>query len=129
MSAFTITTQAEGNLTSDPVLRTTSDGTPVANMRLAVTRQVKTAEGEFVDKTEYINVVAWRSLATNAVNSLSKGDRVVVVGDLRANNWEQKDGTTRYDNEIHATMLGTSLRWAMASPVKAKDMAEVPADA
>lgn len=127
MSAFTINTQAEGNLTADPVLRNTSDGTPVANMRLAVTRSVKVGDGEFVDKTEYINVVAWRSLAVNAVNSLSKGDRVIVVGTLRANNWEQQDGTTRYDTEIHADMLGASLRWALASPVKAKDMAEVPA--
>ena len=124
MSAFSITTQAEGNLTDDPVLRETSDGTPVANMRVAVNRRVQDSEGEYQDKTEYINLVAWRTIATNAANSLSKGDRVVFAGDLRANNYTDKDGNKRYTQEVHVTSLGVSLRWAMAAPVKEKDMAE-----
>lgn len=127
MSAFTIQTQGEGNLTADPVLRTTSDGTPVANLRVAVNRRVPIGDGEYADKTEYINLVAWRSIATNAANSLSKGDRVVFAGDLRANNYKDSDGNMRYTTECHITSLGVSLRWAMAAPVKESEKAEVPA--
>lgn len=126
MSAFTIQTNGEGNLTADPVLRETSDKTPVCNMRVAVSRSVPDAEGGFVDKTEFINLVAWRSHATNAAGSLKKGDRIVFAGDLRANDYTDKDGVKRYTSEVHLTMLGTSLRWALAAPVKQKDMAQVP---
>ena len=124
MSAFTINTQGEGNLTAEPVLRETSDGTPVANMRVAVNRRVPIGDGEYADKTEYINLVAWRTLATNAANSLSKGDRVVFTGDLRANNYKDNEGNMRYTQEVHVSSLGVSLRWALAAPVKEKDMAE-----
>src|SRR5210317_994105 len=59
MSAFTINSQFEGNL--------------VANFRVAVTSRVRAGNGEFMDSTEYMNVVAWRGLAENAAASLHKG--------------------------------------------------------
>lgn len=124
MSAITST--CEGNLTADPVLRTTNSGLPVANFRIAVSRRQRVSSGEYVETTEYINVVAWRNLATNLVNSVSKGDRVIVSGDLRQRQWEDRDGNKRYTTEIQAEMVGVSLRFHIAGPVKASEVASMP---
>lgn len=122
MSAFTISTTCEGNLTADPVLRETSDGKAVANFRIAVTSRKRVGNDDFVDHTEYINVVAWRDLATNTAASLHKGDRVIVSGDLRQRSFEGQDGDTRYVTEVTASMVGVSLRWHVVAGVeKAKD--------
>lgn len=118
MSAFTINTTCEGNLTDDPVLRETSDGTAVANFRMAVTTRHRVGDGEYADRTEYINVVAWRDLATNAAASLHKGDRVIVSGDLRNRSFEGRDGNMRYVSEITAQNLGVSLRWHVVAGVE-----------
>ena len=130
MSAFTITTTCEGNLVKDPVLRETSGGKPVANMRIAVTSRVRVGANDFVDKTEYINVVAWGSQAVNASASLHQGDRVVVSGDLKQRSFTGKDGNDRYVTEIHTSMIGVSLRWHVVAGIeKANEaLASAPAD-
>jgi len=116
MSAFTIQTTAEGNLVADPVLRTTNSGLEVANFRIAVTtRSMK--NGQEMEHTEYINVVAWNSLGVNSNASLSKGDRVIVSGDLRNRSFEGKDGDTRYVTEIVAQSVGVSLRWSVVAGI------------
>lgn len=116
MSAFTITTTAEGNLVADPVLRTTNSGLEVANFRIAVTTR-SNKNGQEMEHTEFINVVAWNSLGVNAAASLHKGDRVIVSGDLRNRSFEGKDGDTRYVSEIVAQSLGVSLRWHVVAGV------------
>ena len=118
MSAFTITTTCEGNLVADPELRETSTGLPVANFRVAVTSRKRVGPNDFVDQTEYINVVAWRDLAVNVANSLGKGDRVVVHGDLKQRSYTGKDGNERYVTEIHASMIGASLRWHVVAGIE-----------
>lgn len=121
MSAFTINTTAEGNLVADPVLRTTNSGLEVCNFRIAVTTR-SMRNGQEMEHTEYINVVAWNSLGVNANASLSKGDRVIVQGDLRNRTFEGKDGNTIPVTEIVAQSVGVSLRWHVVAGVeKAKD--------
>lgn len=117
MSAFTIQTSTEGNLVADPVLRTTNSGLEVCNFRIAVTSRTM-RNGQEHEHTEYINVVAWNQLGTNAAASLKKGMRVIVGGDLRNRSFEGKDGETRYVSEIVAASLGVSLRWSVVAGVE-----------
>lgn len=119
MSAFTINSNFEGNLVADPELRETNrDGIPVCNFRVAVTSRVRAGNGEFVDSTEYMNVVAWRGLAENAAASLHKGTRVIVNGQVKNRSYEDKDGNMRYITEVHADSLGVSLRWHVAAGIE-----------
>ena len=67
-----------GNLVDDPELRFTNNGTPVSNLRVAVTQRVL-EDGAWRDgQTSFFRVNAWRETATHLAESLHKGDRVVV---------------------------------------------------
>jgi single-strand DNA-binding protein len=77
-----------GNLTDDPELRFTPAGTAVANFRLAVTARVRDGETWRDGDTSFFRVNVWRQLAEHAADSLSKGDRAVVIGRLRSRSWE-----------------------------------------
>ena len=108
-----------GNLTDDPELRFTQSGVPVANFRVAVTPRVPDGKGGFQDgETSFFRVTAWRSLAENIADSLSKGARVVVQGRLRTSSWETPEGEKRTSVEIQADEVAPSLRFATAKPAK-----------
>lgn len=108
-----------GNLTEDPELRYTPNGAAVANLRVAVNRRTPDGSGGWKDaETSFFRVNAWRSLAENAAESLTRGSRVVVVGRLRSRSWENQEGETRSAVEIEADELGPSLRWATAKVEK-----------
>ena len=104
-----------GNLVDDPELRYTPNGAAVANFRVAVNRRFQDQSGQWKDgETSYFRVNAWRTLAENVAESLTKGSRVVVVGRLRSRSWETPEGETRSAVEIEADEVGPSLRWATA---------------
>jgi single-strand DNA-binding protein len=115
------TTIITGNLTDDPELRYTPNGTAVASLRVAVTARVKDGEGWKDGDTSFFRVNVWRQLAENAADSLSKGDRVIVTGRLKARSWETPEGDKRSTVEIEADELGPSLRWATAKPQRASN--------
>jgi single-strand DNA-binding protein len=64
-------------------------------------------------------VIVWRDQAEHAVESLSRGSRVVVVGRLQQRSWIDQDGSARQVVEIVAEELGPSLRWATATTTRA----------
>ncbi len=100
-----------GNLGSDPEIRYTADGTPVANFRIATTEKWKSQQGEKVERTEWHRIVAWKRLAEICGEYLSKGKQVYVEGRLRTRSWEDKDGNKRWTTEIEALnlqMLGSA---------------------
>ena len=103
-----------GNLTDDPELTSTSGGTEVANFRLAVTPRVKDGNSWKDGDTSFFRITAWRDLATHLCDSLSKGDRVIVLGQLRMRSWETPEGDKRSVTEIEADEVGASLKWATA---------------
>lgn len=105
-----------GNLTEDPELRYTPNGAAVVNFRVAVNRRIKDeATGQWKDgDASYFTVNAWRGLAENVAESLSRGTRVVVVGSLRMRSYETRDGEKRTVFEIEADEVAPSLRWAKA---------------
>jgi single-strand DNA-binding protein len=105
-----------GNLTDDPEVRFTPNGTQVGNFRLAVTPRVREGEGWKDGDTSFFRINCWRDLAAHAAESLSKGDRVLVMGRLKARSWETPEGERRSVVEVEAEELGPSLRWATAKP-------------
>jgi single-strand DNA-binding protein len=108
-----------GNLTADPELKFTPNGAAVANFRVAVTARVRDGNTWRDGDTSFYRVTAWRDLATNLTDSLSKGDRVLVVGQLRMRSWETPEGEQRSVIEVTADEVGPSLRWATAKPERA----------
>src|SRR5215213_11025148 len=104
-----------GNLTDDPELRYTANGAAVANFRVAYSTRIRDAAGNWTDgDTSFFTVNAWRTLAENAAESLTRGTRVVVTGRLQMRSWETQEGDKRTVVEIEADELGPSLRWATA---------------
>lgn len=92
-----------GNLTRDPELRSTPNGTPVCGMRVAVnSRRKDGASGEWVDKPNYFDVTVWGAQGENCANYLSKGRPVAVDGRLDWREWEDKSGNKRQSVEIIA---------------------------
>jgi len=103
-----------GNLVDDPELRFTHNGTPVSNLRVAVTQRVL-EDGAWRDgQTSFFRVNAWRENAAHLAESLRKGDRVVVLGRLRQRSWETPEGERRSVAEIEADEVAASLKWATA---------------
>ena len=103
-----------GNLVDDPELRFTNNGTPVSNLRLAVTQRVLEGGAWRDGQTSFFRVNAWRETAIHLAESLHKGDRVVVLGRLRQRSWETPDGERRSVAEIEADEVAASLKWATA---------------
>jgi single-strand DNA-binding protein len=114
-----------GNLTDDPEVRLTPQGTTVASFRLAVTPRVKDDDGWKDGDTSFFRINAWRDLAEHVTDSLSKGDRALVLGRLKARSWEDKNtGERRSTVEVEAEEVGPSLKWATASPQRANGTAK-----
>lgn len=89
-----------GNLTADPVLRATPNGTSVCNFTLAVNRRFPGADGQKV--TDFFNIVAWRGLADTCHKYLAKGKKAAIIGELQARTYTAKDGTTRMSLDVGA---------------------------
>jgi single-strand DNA-binding protein len=89
-----------GNLTKDPELRYTPQGTPVCTFRLASTQKYKSGEGMKED-TLFINVVVWGKQGETVAQYLSKGKSVLVDGRLQEHRWEA-DGQQKSRFEVVA---------------------------
>jgi len=108
-------TSIVGNLAADPELRFTNSGTPVANLRVAVTQRIQEKDGTWRDgETSFHKVNVWRDQAQNLTDSLGKGDRVMVTGRLRQRAWETPEGERRSATEIDADEVGASLKFHTA---------------
>jgi single-strand DNA-binding protein len=65
-----------GNITRDPIVKTTENGKKVALFTIATNRYFKTAEGEQKTEAEFTNCVAWGALADRCEQFLTKGKLV-----------------------------------------------------
>ncbi|MFB7614859.1 single-stranded DNA-binding protein [Kitasatospora sp. NPDC056181] len=99
-----------GNVATEVSYARTPAGVPVANFRLASTerRYDRQKEGWVDGETQWVTVTAWRALAGHLIDSLTKGDPVVVSGRLRVREWT--DGEARRSRvEIEARSIGHDL--------------------
>jgi single-strand DNA-binding protein len=93
--------QIKGTLGRDPEVKSTPNGTRVANFSVAVER----GYGEKVS-TDWHNVVAWKDLADFCEKYLKKGKSVYVTGELQVRSWDDKtSGQKRYITEIKADRI------------------------
>jgi single-strand DNA-binding protein len=98
-----------GNLGADPEVRSTTNGSRVATLSVATSRQWKNQAGEKQEKTEWHRVVFWNTkfsnLADIAERFCKKGDKVYVEGSIEYRSWQDREGQTRYTTEINGREL------------------------
>lgn len=92
-----------GNLTRDPEIRYTANGTPVATFGLATNKAIKSDDGQNKELTEFHNIVAWGKMAEICQQILAKGMKVFIEGSLSTRSWDDDNGVTRYKTEIRVT--------------------------
>ncbi len=98
-----------GNLGSDPEIKYTKAGDPVANLSIATSESWKDKNsGDLQEKVEWHRVVMFSRLAEIAEQYLKKGSKVFVEGKLQTRKWQDQEGKDRYTTEVVAkemTML------------------------
>lgn len=110
-----------GNLTDDPELRFTPAGNPVVKFSVAVNRQRFDRENQKWEDvgSDFHRVTAWNYLAQNCAETLRKGMRVVVIGELRQDHWtDEKTQEKRSGWSVTATAVGPDLTFATAAVKK-----------
>src|SRR5258706_2698160 len=98
-----------GNLGADPEVRSTNNGSRVATLSVATSRQWTGQSGDKQEKTEWQRVICWNNkgsgLADIAEKYLKKGDKVYIEGRVEYRTWEDREKQTRYVTEIIAREL------------------------
>ncbi len=95
-----------GNLGKDPEVSYTPSGIAVAKFSMATSEKWKDAEGNFQERTEWHNIVAWRKLAEICGQYLKKGSKAYIEGKLQTRSWDDKNtGVKKYMTEIVADNL------------------------
>lgn len=90
-----------GNLTRDPNLRFTPNGTAVCSFGIATNRSWTSADGgEKQERVDFHNIVAWSKLAEICGQLLHKGDKVFVEGRIQTRDWKTEEGAERRITEI-----------------------------
>lgn len=114
-----------GNLTKDPELRYTPQGTAVATLRIAVNTPYKDKSGQTQKDTCFINVVVWGQMAEASNQYLQKGRAVFVDGRLQSRSWQGADGKTRSVVEVRADRV-QFMPQAVKTQSKEVDLGEEP---
>lgn len=94
-----------GNLIKDPIIRQTTNGTPVANFTIASNRKFKDNFGQWKEDVCFIGIVAWYKLAESCADNLRKGSAVLIEGELQSRQWRTDDGHYRNVVEIKARRI------------------------
>jgi len=93
-----------GNLTRDPELRFTPNGSPVAKFRLATNQRVRQQE-EWKDEVCYIDIITFGKQAENVAEYLTMGNLALVEGRLHWHEWEGTDGQRRSKYDVVASTV------------------------
>jgi len=118
MAAGDVNVTVVGNLADDPQLRYTQGGIAVVSVRVGSTPRVMNRQtNQWEDgETLWVTCTAWREVAENIAQSLTKGTRVVVNGRLKpASAYQTASGEARASVELEIEEIGPSLRYATAS--------------
>jgi single-strand DNA-binding protein len=111
MSSFNRVT-IMGNLGSDPEIRRTTSGDPVASMRIATSRTWKDKDsGEKKENTQWHSVVCFNeNLCTIIEKYVVKGSKILIEGELQTRKWQDRDGNDRYSTEVVMSKFGGTLQ-------------------
>ena len=95
-----------GNVGKDPEVKFTQGGMPVAKFSIATNERFKDKDGNWQDRTEWHNIVAFQKLAEIIGQYLKKGGKCYIEGSLRTGSWDDKEtGKKMYKTEIIANDL------------------------
>jgi single-strand DNA-binding protein len=90
-----------GNVGKDPEIRTTPGGMTVASFSLATAERAKDPQGNWTDKTEWHNLVAFQRTAEIVRDYVKKGTQVFIEGKIQTRSWDDKEsGQKKYRTEI-----------------------------
>src|ERR1700727_1343270 len=90
-----------GNVGKDPEIRSTAGGSMVANLTLATSDRQKDPQGNWQDRTEWHNLVAFQRTAEIIRDYVKKGSQVFIEGKIQTRSWDDKEsGQKKYRNEI-----------------------------
>lgn len=111
-----------GNLTKDPAVSTTPNGTTVVNFTIATTTRVLDPQtSQYKDAgTVFMRCTAWRALAEHVAKSLTKGMRVIAYGKLEQSTYEAEDGSRHTSIKLSVEDIGVSMRFATAQITQIK---------
>jgi single-strand DNA-binding protein len=121
-----------GNITRDIELKYTQGGTAVTEIGLAVNDRRKTASGEWVEETTFVDVTLWGRTAEVASEYLSKGSPILIEGRLKLDTWEtegQKRSKLRVVGERMQMLGGRGGSGGGGRPQRSYDESEYSAPA
>ena len=94
-----------GNVTKDPIIKSTEGGNKLALFTTATNRYYKTSDGESKSEAEFHNCVAWGGLAERIEQFLTKGKLIYIEGRLKTRVIEKDGGEKLYKTEVVAMNL------------------------
>ena len=94
-----------GNLTRDPELRYTPQGTAVTTLGMALNSTFKDKSGQMQKDTCFVNIVVWAQMAEVCNQYLQKGRQVLVEGRLKSRSWQTNEGKKRTVLEVVANRV------------------------
>ena len=89
-----------GRLCGDPELKHTPAGNTVVNFSLATNKTWKNKDGEKQEKAEFHRIVCWQKTAEVIDQYFSKGDLMLLEGEIQTREWKDKDDNRRWTTEI-----------------------------
>ena len=113
-----------GNLGKNPEVLKVSKNGKFVRLNLATTKVYYKDNDEKVERTEWHTVHLNSSSAEFAATYLQTGDKVMIVGELRTSQWDDKDGITRYSTSV----FGSECRSLMPKPESKSQSKENPRD-
>lgn len=118
-----------GRLGGDPEIRFTQTGKSVASFSLVTSKSTKQPDNTWVEsETTWYRVEAWDSLGENVVESLRKGDQVIVVGRLFMDSYTAKDGSEKQSLKVNAYSIGPDLKRGVYRKTDTAAVAARPVD-
>jgi single-strand DNA-binding protein len=127
-----------GHVGSDPVLKYTPSGRPVANLSIATTARWKDQSGEVHERTEWHRIVVWGQRGQMVAEHVRRGSYLRVVGPSQTRSWTDRDKIKRFVTEVVAQSVDFLTARAPAEtqlppvadgaddPVPADDQADLP---
>jgi single-strand DNA-binding protein len=99
-----------GRLTKDPDLKSTTEGTPVTQVTLAVNRNFRNHNGEI--DADFIQCTLWRKAAENTAQYCRRGSVVGITGRLQTRHYDNREGKKIYVTEV----VAESIRFLSSKP-------------
>ena len=91
-----------GNMTADPELKQTTQGTSVCSFSIAVNRRFSRSSDQSQQNVDFINIVTWRQQAEFVSRYFKKGNPILICGQLQTRTWNDNQGQKRYATEVVA---------------------------